>query len=48
MNLVRNLVYEQATLIENAQRDQGAEGLSDHWEEFLPDWLEQVENFAQG
>lgn len=46
MQLVRDTVREQAELIELYQPE--ARGLAAIWEEFVPDWLEQVENFAQG
>jgi len=45
MALVRDTVRSQATLIEYYQP--GAQGLSQIWDEFLPDWLHEVEAFAE-
>jgi hypothetical protein len=45
MVLVRDTVRAQTRIIENNQP--GAQGLTDIWDEFLPDYLRQVENFAE-
>ncbi len=39
------LIREQLQLIELNVR--GANGLSQHWEEFFPDYMQQIEDFAQ-
>jgi len=45
MNLVRSEVRTQCQAIEQLQSE--ARGLTALWDEFLPDWLQEVQNYGQ-
>lgn len=45
MRLVRDSMRTESRLIESYQPP--ARGLEEIWDEFLPDWMHEVENFSE-